>query len=167
MDRVYLAFGIPYQGALQVMRILWVVLPVVMALVTVRVCRSLQRSELHPLRGVTARVVTREAGGGFAAGPAMLANPSWTPEVVDPDAPRDGLADELRGAAKRGALAAGITGTGGVLLAVGVSVLAVALAAVLSIWLPAWAATLIAAVVFAVVAVLLVLVARRTVSREK
>jgi ubiquinol-cytochrome c reductase cytochrome b subunit len=165
MDRVYLSFGIPYQGALQVMRVAWIVLPVVAAVLTVRVCRSLQRSELHPLRGVTARVVTREAGGGFSAGAAVLANPDWTPAVPDPLEPQEGVVAQVQAAAKRGAAGAGLTGTGAVLLVVAVAAVAVVVAAVASIWIPAWASALVAAAVAAVAAVALVALGRRAFRR--
>jgi quinol---cytochrome-c reductase cytochrome b subunit len=84
MDRMYLQFGIPYEGAVRVMQVLWIVLPVVFGLVTLRACRTLAAGELRPVRGVTARMVGRDGNGGISAGPALLANPSWRPRAEPP-----------------------------------------------------------------------------------
>ena len=62
--------------------------------------------------GVTARVVTRGDAGEFTAGPALLANPSWTPEAVlveGPDAAQPSVLDEVWASGRRSAFAAAMT----------------------------------------------------------
>ena len=105
MDRVYLQFGVPYEGAVRVMRVLWVLLPIVTGIAAHRMCRRLASAELRPLRGVTARMVGRDASGALVAGPALLANPSWRPEATPPAAAprtarRGGPADAARAAGR-------------------------------------------------------------------
>ena len=76
MDRVYLQFGIPYEGAVRVLQVLWIVLPVVFGWAALVVCRNLRASELRPLRGVTASMVARDAAGGFQAADTGPARPA-------------------------------------------------------------------------------------------
>jgi hypothetical protein len=176
MDRVYLQFGVPYEGAVQVMRVLWVVLPVIAGITAHRMCRRLARSELHPLRGVTARMVGRGADGALIAGPALLANPSWRPWAQPPvgaaEAPgaAAGLARlELRAAlaelgrkARGSALAAALLAVAAVLVLAALAAVVAALVLGLeALGAPFWAAALATAVVLGAAALALVLGARR------
>jgi ubiquinol-cytochrome c reductase cytochrome b subunit len=178
MDRVYLQFGVPYEGAVQVMRVLWVVLPVVTGIAAHRMCRRLAGAELRPLRGATARMVGRDAGGGLVAGPALLANPSWRPWAQPPvgaaDAPgaaarlarlelRAGLAEVAR-KGRGSAVAAALLAVAAVLVLAALAAVVAALVLGLeALGAPLWAAALGTAVVLGAVGAVLVLVARREV----
>jgi len=65
-DRILIRFGIPYELQIWFARAAVFVVPVIAYLVTLRVCRELQRSEAHPLRGWSGRRVRRTPAGGFA-----------------------------------------------------------------------------------------------------
>ncbi len=68
-DRIAFRLWIGYEGQIWVWRVLWFVLPVLVYLVTKRVCRDLQHSEGHPLRGWSGSRVMRTATGGFTRVP--------------------------------------------------------------------------------------------------
>ena len=171
MDRVYLRFGFPYQNAVVVMQWAWIILPPVFGYAAYRVARNLRDSELRPLRGATARVVERSPDGGFVASPALLANPSWTPEATLPAPERTAQAmrvtlSEIRGALVRrmreSALGAVLVGGGLIFGAIAVGGLATAAVVALGSVLPLWAAALVVAVVaLAIAAAILLVVARR------
>ena len=152
MDRIYLQFGLPYQGAVRVTQILWIVLPLLAAAVTWSVCRNLSRSESHPLRGVSARMVGRLDDGGLAAGRSLLANPSWTPPAEPPASPPRGLLAGLGGRFRLSALGAAAIGAGGLLGATAAAVVAVAAGFALALAVPVWLAALITALLLAVIA---------------
>ena len=65
-DRVLIRFGFPYESQIWVGRIAVFVLPVIVYVVTLRVCRELLRSDAHPLRGWSGRRVRRLPSGAFA-----------------------------------------------------------------------------------------------------
>ncbi len=65
-DRILIRFGIPYEAQIWFARGAVIVVPVVVYLVTARVCRELLRSGTHPLRGWSGRRVRRAASGAFA-----------------------------------------------------------------------------------------------------
>jgi len=44
-DRIFLAFGIDYEGQVATMRVLWAVLPVLVFVATLRICRAVRDSE--------------------------------------------------------------------------------------------------------------------------
>ena len=157
MDRIYLQFGVPYQGAVRVTQILWIVLPVVAAAATWRVCRNLGQSESHPLRGASARMVERLPDGGLAAGRSLLANPSWTPPAEPPASPPGGILHGLRGRVGLSALGGGAIGAGGALALAAGAAGAVAVGAALALAVPGWLAALITALLLAVIAGALVL----------
>ena len=64
-DRVFVTFDVSYQLQIEVLRAVWLVLPPVVFLVTLSVCRHLRASGLRPLRGWSGQVVVRDEGGGF------------------------------------------------------------------------------------------------------
>jgi ubiquinol-cytochrome c reductase cytochrome b subunit len=64
-DRIFVAFGIPYETQVWVFRVGVFVLPALVYWFTRRVCEELLASEWHPLRGRDQAVVAREARGGF------------------------------------------------------------------------------------------------------
>jgi ubiquinol-cytochrome c reductase cytochrome b subunit len=68
-DRVFVSFGIDYAGQIHVFRVLFFVVPIVVFLVTKRVCEDLRRSGSRPMRGYATTIVTRREDGGFEAGP--------------------------------------------------------------------------------------------------
>ncbi|MGN6380796.1 MAG: cytochrome b N-terminal domain-containing protein, partial [Gaiellales bacterium] len=181
MDRVYIQFGIPYEGAVRVMQVLWIVLPIVAGLIALAVCRNLRGSHLRPLRGVTAHMVGRADDGGLVAGASLMANPSWQPDpaplpvtersargigelVEDAAAESAALArlevnravSELVARAQKSAAAA--AGIGAALFLAGVAATALVTAVVLALGLimPLWLAGLITAVVLLLAAALLV-----------
>ena len=43
-DRIFLAFGIDYEGQVTTMRVLWAVLPVLVFVATLRICRAVRGS---------------------------------------------------------------------------------------------------------------------------
>jgi ubiquinol-cytochrome c reductase cytochrome b subunit len=170
MDRVYLRFGFAYENAVEVMQWAWILLPPVFGYAAYRIARNLRDSELRPLRGVTARMVERDAGGGFTSGPALLANPSWTPEAAPPapsgrvEAARITLTEvrDVLVAHMRQSLLGAVLVGGGILLAVvATAALATAAVAALGSALPTWAAALIVAVVIGLIAAAVLLVAAR------
>jgi ubiquinol-cytochrome c reductase cytochrome b subunit len=65
-DRVLIRFGIPYDSQVWFGRAAVFVVPAVVYLVTLRICRELLRSEAHPLRGWSGRRVRRTPAGCFA-----------------------------------------------------------------------------------------------------
>jgi hypothetical protein len=143
-----------------------------------RMCRRLAGAELRPLRGATARMVGRDAGGGLVAGPALLANPSWRPWAQPPvgaaDAPgaaarlarlelRAGLAEVAR-KGRGSAVAAALLAVAAVLVLAALAAVVAALVLGLeALGAPLWAAALGTAVVLCAVGAVLVLVARREV----
>ncbi len=66
-DRVFVTFDVSYQNQVQVLRVAWLVLPVIAFLVTLHICRRLRGSGEHPLREWSGSVVERNAAGGFDA----------------------------------------------------------------------------------------------------
>ena len=83
-DRVLIDFGIPYEAQIWVGRTWVFVAPVVVYVVTLRICRELLRSEARPLRGWTGRRVRRTSQGGFEPverepEPVSAASPSAAP----------------------------------------------------------------------------------------
>jgi len=65
-DRVLIRFGIPYESQIWFARAAIFVLPAIAYALTLRICRDLQRSEAHPLRGWSGRRIVRTPAGGFA-----------------------------------------------------------------------------------------------------
>ena len=68
-DRVFLQFGIPYEGQVIALRVAVLVAPVVVFWIVKRTCEELRRSEAHPLRAFPGRVVRRTPGGGYEPEP--------------------------------------------------------------------------------------------------
>jgi ubiquinol-cytochrome c reductase cytochrome b subunit len=68
-DRIFLQFGIPYEGQVVALRIALVVLPVVVFFAVKRTCEELRRTDAHPLRGFPGQVVRRTPGGGYEPEP--------------------------------------------------------------------------------------------------
>ena len=68
-DRVFLQFGIPYEGQVVVLRVAVLILPVVVFFVVKRTCEELRRTGVHPLRGFRGQVVRRTPGGGYEPEP--------------------------------------------------------------------------------------------------
>jgi ubiquinol-cytochrome c reductase cytochrome b subunit len=68
-DRVFLQFGIPYEGQIVALRIAVLVLPLIVFFAVKRTCEELRRSDAHPLRGFSGQVVRRTPGGGYEAEP--------------------------------------------------------------------------------------------------
>ncbi len=158
------------------MRVLWVVLPVVTGIAAHRMCRRLAGADLYPLRGVTARMVGRDGGGGLVAGPALLANPSWRPQATPPANAADAPAAavwlarlELRSAVAEIARKGRGSAVGAALLAAAAVIVLAALAAVVAalvlgleaLGAPLWAAALGTAVGLCAVGIVLTLAARR------
>ena len=76
-DRLFVVFTYSYQGAIDFFRIAFFVVPVIVYLLTKRICSELARSERHPLRGWSGSVVRRNAAGGFdALGPPTTSRPA-------------------------------------------------------------------------------------------
>ena len=69
-DRVFVTFDVPYQRQIEVMRGAWLILPVIVLVVTLRLCRRLQRNGGHPLCGWDGSIVRRRDDGGFESLPA-------------------------------------------------------------------------------------------------
>ena len=186
MDRVYLQFGIPYEGAVRVMQVLWIVLPVVAAVIAYSVCRNLSDTGLRPLRGVTARMVGRTDDGGLVAGPSLMANPSWRPDPAVPqlgpsdqrslsrlveDAAAEGSAlarlearravAELVARARRSAAGVAAIAAGVLLVGVAASALVTAIVLALGLVMPLWLAALITAIGLLLAAWALVVIAKR------
>jgi quinol---cytochrome-c reductase cytochrome b subunit len=93
-DRIFLAFGIPYEGQVWFFRaaVLWV--PVVAYWLTRRVCEELRDLDAHPLRGWQGRAVRRTDAGGFAP---------VAPSGASDDGPAGGQPDADRPAPPAGA----------------------------------------------------------------
>jgi len=68
-DRIFLEFGIPYEGQVVALRIAVLALPVLIFLLVKRTCEELRRTEAHPLRDFPGRVVRRTPGGGYEPEP--------------------------------------------------------------------------------------------------
>ena len=68
-DRIFLQFGIPYEGQVMALRIALLVLPVVVFFAVKRTCEELRRTDAHPLRGFPGQVVRRTPGGGYEPKP--------------------------------------------------------------------------------------------------
>jgi len=64
-DRLFFQFGFGYEGAIWFFRGAFLVLPVVVYMLTKRVCSQLARDRSHPLRGWSGQVVVRNRSGGF------------------------------------------------------------------------------------------------------
>jgi ubiquinol-cytochrome c reductase cytochrome b subunit len=64
-DRMLVRMRFPYESQIWFFRGMALVLPVVVFVVTLRICRSLKASEVHPLRGWTGTEVRRSAAGGW------------------------------------------------------------------------------------------------------
>ena len=66
-DRLFVIFGYSYEGAIDVFRVAFLVVPVLVYAVTRRLCTQLRASERHPLRGWSGSAVARVGDGGFRA----------------------------------------------------------------------------------------------------
>ena len=66
-DRLFVVFTYSYQGAIDFFRVAFFVVPVIVYVLTKRICGELARSERHPLREWSGTVVRRNAAGGFDA----------------------------------------------------------------------------------------------------
>jgi len=64
-DRLFVVFTYSYQGAIDFFRVAFFVVPVIVYLLTKRICAELARSERHPLREWSGTAVRRNAAGGF------------------------------------------------------------------------------------------------------
>jgi ubiquinol-cytochrome c reductase cytochrome b subunit len=64
-DRIFVQFGIPYEGQVWFFRIAVLILPVIAYLASKRIITELQRSDWHLLRPGRAASVARVGGGGF------------------------------------------------------------------------------------------------------
>jgi ubiquinol-cytochrome c reductase cytochrome b subunit len=71
-DRIFVSFGIPYEGQVWFFRVAVFVLPVAVYWLTRRICEELRATEWHPLRGHDQARVAREPEGGFAGGPERV-----------------------------------------------------------------------------------------------
>jgi quinol---cytochrome-c reductase cytochrome b subunit len=68
-DRIFLQFGIPYEGQVIALRIAVIVLPVIVFFAVKRTCEDLRRTGAHPLRGFPGQVVSRTPTGGYEPEP--------------------------------------------------------------------------------------------------
>jgi ubiquinol-cytochrome c reductase cytochrome b subunit len=64
-DRIFVTFDIPYERQVEVLRLVWLLLPPIVFLATLHLCRRLRDSGLHPLRRWHGDIVTRSETGGF------------------------------------------------------------------------------------------------------
>src|SRR6185312_17112789 len=64
-DRLFFQFGFGYEGAIWFFRGAFLVVPVLVYVVTRRICIELAREREHPLREWSGRDVVRNAAGGF------------------------------------------------------------------------------------------------------
>jgi ubiquinol-cytochrome c reductase cytochrome b subunit len=64
-DRLFFAIDMSYTAQVHVLRVAVWIVPVVVYVVTRRICLELRRRELHPLRGMPGQVVRRTERGGF------------------------------------------------------------------------------------------------------
>jgi ubiquinol-cytochrome c reductase cytochrome b subunit len=62
-DRVFLEIGFPYTWQIWAYRVGFFVVPVVTYMLTKRLCEELRANDLHPFRGLTGSVITREPDG--------------------------------------------------------------------------------------------------------
>ena len=75
-DRLFFQFGFGYEGAIWFFRAVFLVVPVVVYVLTNRICIQLARSDAHPLRGVGRADRHPQPGGrvrdrlGASAGPS-------------------------------------------------------------------------------------------------
>jgi len=68
-DRIFLQFGVPYEGQIVALRIAVLILPVIVFFAVKRTCEELRRTDAHPLRGFAGQVVRRTPGGGYEPEP--------------------------------------------------------------------------------------------------
>jgi ubiquinol-cytochrome c reductase cytochrome b subunit len=68
-DRIFLQFGIPYEGQVIALRVAVIVLPVVVFFAVKRTCEDLRRTGAHPLRGFPGQVIRRTPSGGYEPEP--------------------------------------------------------------------------------------------------
>ena len=68
VDRLFFQFGFGYEGAIWFFRGAFLIVPVVVYVLTKRVCVELARERSHPLRDWSGEVVERNERGGFEAG---------------------------------------------------------------------------------------------------
>jgi ubiquinol-cytochrome c reductase cytochrome b subunit len=68
-DRVFVTFGIDYGTQVWIFRVAVFVVPVLVYLLTKRICEELRETDWHPLRGPGGPTVTRTPSGGFAHTP--------------------------------------------------------------------------------------------------
>ncbi|HEY3866666.1 MAG TPA: cytochrome b [Solirubrobacteraceae bacterium] len=64
-DRLFFQFGFGYEGAIWFFRGAFLVVPVVVFVLTKRICAQLAREDDHPLRAWSGQVVARNEHGGF------------------------------------------------------------------------------------------------------
>ena len=64
-DRIFVTFGIPYSTQVWFFRVAAMAFPVLVYLVTSRLCRELAASGLHPLRDADGHVIDRRPDGSF------------------------------------------------------------------------------------------------------
>lgn len=64
-DRLFFTFGFDYERMIWVFRGAFFVVPVLVYILTKRACVALKRTEAHPLRGWSGRVVRRNEAGGY------------------------------------------------------------------------------------------------------
>jgi ubiquinol-cytochrome c reductase cytochrome b subunit len=80
-DRLFFQFGFDYEGAIWFFRGAFLVVPVVVFMLTRRICLELAREERHPLRGWSGTVVQRNPQGGFDAAARIPAGIPARPEM--------------------------------------------------------------------------------------
>ncbi|HEY5194967.1 MAG TPA: cytochrome b [Solirubrobacteraceae bacterium] len=86
-DRLFFQFGFGYEGAIWFFRGAFLILPVIVFVLTRRICQELLREESHPLRGWSGAIVERNASGGFDA--ALPSAPTVTGSAeAQPDGDR-------------------------------------------------------------------------------
>lgn len=66
-DRLFFQFGFSYEGAIWFFRGAFFVVPLVVYVLTRRICTRLARTDAHPLREWDGQVVSRNRAGGFDA----------------------------------------------------------------------------------------------------
>jgi quinol---cytochrome-c reductase cytochrome b subunit len=64
-DRLFVVFTYSYEGAIDFFRVAFFVIPVIVYVLTKRICSELARSGRHPLREWHGSIVRRNAAGGF------------------------------------------------------------------------------------------------------
>jgi ubiquinol-cytochrome c reductase cytochrome b subunit len=64
-DRILVSVGIPYEAQVRFFRVAAFLIPIIVFFVARAICRELQRTELHPLRGFVGTRVTQRPTGGF------------------------------------------------------------------------------------------------------